>query len=76
MFYLYILKSSKDKKLYIGYTDNLKKRFREHNQGLAKSTKNRIPFDLIYYKAYFSKKDAKFIKTCYQKLLTRLKLNT
>ena len=59
MFYVYILKSKKDNNLYIGYTDNLKQRIKEHNKGLVRSTKPRLPFGLIYYEAYFSKKDAK-----------------
>lgn len=59
MFYVYIIKSKKDNKLYIGVTGDLKRRFREHNQGLNKSTKHRVPFELVYYEAYFSEKDAK-----------------
>lgn len=51
MFYTYVLKSKVDDKLYIGHTDNLKRRFTQHNKGLEKSTKSRIPFDLIYYEA-------------------------
>ena len=59
MFYVYILKSSKDNKLYIGYSTNLKKRFSEHQKGLVISTKPRRPFELIFYEAYKSSKDAK-----------------
>lgn len=51
MFYTYVLKSSKDEKLYIGFTNNLKRRFFEHNQGNIKATKNRRPFQLVYYEA-------------------------
>ena len=59
MFYVYVLKSTKDGKLYIGYTPNLKKRFEEHNGGMVASTKPRIPFVLAYYEAYASEKDAR-----------------
>lgn len=59
MFYVYILKSKKDHNLYIGYTDNLQQRIKDHNKGLVKSTKPRYPFKLIYYEAYRSKADAK-----------------
>jgi putative endonuclease len=59
MFYVYIIKSKKDQKLYIGYTDDLKKRYLEHNKGLVRSTRPRIPFILVYYEAYRSIKDAK-----------------
>jgi len=58
MFFTYILKSSKDKNLYIGYTSDLGKRFKEHNSGLVKSTKSRRPLYLVYYEAYASKQDA------------------
>ncbi len=43
MFYVYILKSRKDRELYFGYTENLVKRLKEHNLGLVRSTKSRIP---------------------------------
>ncbi|OGY43021.1 MAG: hypothetical protein A2729_05660 [Candidatus Buchananbacteria bacterium RIFCSPHIGHO2_01_FULL_39_14] len=43
MYYVYILKSQKDGKLYIGYTNNLKVRLEKHNQGKSFSTKRRGP---------------------------------
>ncbi len=58
MFYVYILKSDKDGKLYYGYTGDLKKRFKEHNLGLVRSTQSRGRFHLVYYEAYTSKQDA------------------
>jgi putative endonuclease len=58
MYYVYILKSSKfQRRIYIGSTNNLKRRFEEHNKGLNKSTKYGIPWKLIYYEAFLSKKD-------------------
>jgi len=67
MYYVYILRSLKDEKLYSGYTADLKTRFSEHNKGKVESTKNRIPFQLIYYEAYLHQQDAtareKFFKT-------------
>ena len=59
MFYVYILRSKKDKKLYTGSTNNLVKRFKEHNSGKVHSTKSRRPLELIYYEAYKSEKDAR-----------------
>ena len=59
MFYVYILKSKKDEKIYIGYTNDLKRRVEEHNSGKNTSTKFRRPFELIYYEAYKSEADAK-----------------
>lgn len=59
MFYLYILGSQKDKDIYISSTNNLKKRFGEHNSGKVLSTKSRIPFDLLYYEAYNTEQEAR-----------------
>ena len=59
MYYVYVLRSLKDKKLYIGYSENLKRRFLEHQNGDVPSTKPRRPFDLIFYEAYKNMKDAK-----------------
>jgi putative endonuclease len=59
MFYVYILKSRKDGDIYIGYTEDLKKRFIEHNKGDVVATKPRRPLELIYYEAYKDKQDAK-----------------
>lgn len=67
MFYIYVLKSTKDNKTYIGWTPDLKKRLVEHNSGLVNSTKPRRPLKLIFYEAFTDKKDAllreKFLKT-------------
>ncbi|MGC9048633.1 MAG: GIY-YIG nuclease family protein [Patescibacteria group bacterium] len=75
MYYLYILLSLKDKKFYIGVTDDLRRRIKEHNLGKVKSTKNRRPLKLIYYEAYLLKSDAlrreKFLKTTEGKRLLR-----
>ena len=59
MYYVYILKSKKDNLLYTGSTNDLKKRFILHNSGKVFSTRNRKPFELIYYEAYKSEKDAR-----------------
>lgn len=59
MFYLYILKSQKDDKLYIGSTNDLRRRLAEHNNGLSQSTKGRRPFELRYYEAFFKEGDAR-----------------
>jgi len=57
MYYLYVLKSLVDERLYIGSTNDLRKRFAEHNKRQNISTKNRAPFKLVYYEAYDSKID-------------------
>lgn len=59
MFYVYILFSEVDKKLYTGFTPNLKSRFKAHTNGFVKSTKYRRPLKLIYYESYDSEQDAR-----------------
>jgi len=59
VFYVYLLKSKKDNRLYIGYSSDLKKRVKMHNSGKVVSTKNRYSLVLIYYEAYRSEKDAR-----------------
>ena len=60
MFYVYAILSQKvGNWLYIGYSDNLKRRFEEHNKGLVKSTRAYRPLRLVYYEAYISELDAR-----------------
>jgi putative endonuclease len=51
MYYVYVIKSLKDDKLYIGHTQDLKKRLEAHNKGEVVSTQKRRPFKLLYYEA-------------------------
>ena len=59
MFYTYIIKSKKNGRLYTGYTNDLRKRFKQHNEGKSVYTKGRGPFELIYYEACTEQKDAR-----------------
>ncbi len=67
MYYVYILYSPKRKILYKGFTEDLKNRIFEHNHGEVQSTKNGVPWDLIYYQGFANKTDARreeiFLKT-------------
>ncbi len=58
MFYTYVIRSKKDNKYYTGTNANLRKRFSEHNGNKVTSTKNRGPFELIYYEGCINKIDA------------------
>lgn len=71
MYYVYLLQSKKvsdstsretrrDKKYYIGHTDNFDKRLEGHNQGLVKSTKHRRPFILVGYEEYDTRDKARW----------------
>jgi len=56
MHYVYVIKNELEK-LYYGYTNNLRKRFFEHNNDKSFSTKGHS-WRLIYYEAYLSREDA------------------
>ena len=55
MYYLYIIKSNIKTWHYIGITDNIEKRLREHNLGKTQSTKPYRPFVLIYKEQFEDK---------------------
>ena len=58
MYYAYILKSKKDNKWYTGATNDLRKRFSQHQNNQVPSTKGRGPFELVYYEACLNQQDA------------------
>ena len=57
-YYVYILRSEKDGKRYIGSTGDVDKRVLQHQQGEVKSTKQRKPLKLIYIEAFDDKHSA------------------
>ena len=77
-YYVYVLRSLVKAWIYIGYTENLKKRFAEHNSGESQSTAKYKPYELIHYEAYKSMKDAKrremYLKTTKGKTTLRTML--
>ena len=58
MYCVYILKSLKKKKYYVGHTSDLKKRLKEHNSGKTKSTKGYIPWIVVHKEKYVTKPEA------------------
>ncbi len=58
MHWIYIIKSNPYGKLYIGSTDNLVRRLKEHNDGQNKSTKPYLPWKIAYTEGYFLREDA------------------
>jgi putative endonuclease len=58
MIYTYLLQSKKDKKWYTGCTNDLRKRFKLHNENQIRATKHRGPFQLVYYEACLDEQDA------------------
>jgi putative endonuclease len=58
MYYVYILKSLKDGKYYIGSSSDVQSRLAFHNAGKQRSTKYRIPFVLIYTEQFQCRTEA------------------
>jgi putative endonuclease len=78
-FYIYVLKSERDKQFYVGYTKNLKNRIKEHNSGNVVSTKKRIPLNLVYWEGCLNQNDAlkreKYLKTAWGKRYIKNRLH-
>lgn len=79
MFYVYVLRSKKDSKLYTGFSADLKRRLVEHNQGKVNSTKYRIPLELMYYEAFqnelMARRQELFYKTGQGRRILKKRLN-
>lgn len=58
-FYTYVLLSRVDREHYIGYTNDLRRRLKEHRESKSFATRYRLPMDLIYYESCLVKDDAK-----------------
>ena len=69
MFTCYIIYSYKDKKLYVGHTNNIERRIKEHTEGKIKSTKERRPLTIIHCEVFSTRSEAikreKFFKSLY-----------
>ena len=56
--YFYVV-ACRDESFYAGYTNNLERRVKMHNQGKgAKYTRGRTPVDLVYYETFETKTEA------------------
>jgi predicted GIY-YIG superfamily endonuclease len=58
MYYVYIIKSEAEDWRYVGFTSDLRERFKHHNQGKVASTKNHRPFKMASYIAVENKEIA------------------
>ncbi len=66
-YYVYILKSLKDGNLYIGKTNDIKRRIEEHNSGQTQSLKNRIPLILLESIECYDEPSARKLEKEYKK---------
>ncbi len=67
MAFVYLSKSLKDNKKYIGSTNNLQRRIKEHQNGLVRSTKYRRPLILLGYQICNDVKEAAFLERKYKR---------
>ncbi|HVZ67255.1 MAG TPA: GIY-YIG nuclease family protein [Patescibacteria group bacterium] len=60
MYFVYIIKSLVNEKVYVGYTGKtVEERLKEHNSGSNKWTKSSKPFKIVYYEKFICEEDAK-----------------
>ncbi|MFC5682657.1 GIY-YIG nuclease family protein [Flavobacterium sp. MAHUQ-51] len=57
-YYVYVLESEKDGRLYKGHTSDIDKRIKEHNSGKTKSTKAYRPWNLVYFEVFDTREEA------------------
>jgi len=66
-YFVYILQSEIDGRLYKGHTNDIDKRIEEHNSGKTKSTKGYKPWELVYFETFGTREEAilheKYFKT-------------
>lgn len=57
-FYVYVLRSIKFERNYIGFTKDINNRLKQHNSGHTKSTKPYKPWKLLFFETYSTKIEA------------------
>ena len=58
MFYVYVLRSGKTGRRYIGFCEDLDDRLRRHNAGESKATKHGIPWTLLHAEGFATRSAA------------------
>ncbi len=66
-YYVYILRSQKSGKTYVGQTSNLEQRLQAHNTGMSPYTKGRGPWEIVFFEEFKTRSEAmqreKYFKT-------------
>jgi putative endonuclease len=58
MFYVYVLRSSKTGRRYVGSCENIGDPLRRHNAGHAKATRHGIPWILVHSESFSNRAEA------------------
>ena len=78
-YFVYILLSKKDQKLYVGCTKDTNQRLIDHNSGKVTATKLRRPFVIIYQEKFKNKGEAfnreRFLKSLWSARFKKKILN-
>ena len=59
MYIVYVLKSSSKNFRYVGMTNNLERKLKEHVSGYSKTTKRFLPVEFIYKEEYKTRTEAR-----------------
>lgn len=59
MFYVYILRSKTNSKIYTGFSNNLKQRISQHFAGDVHTRHRMGKLELVFYEAFVNEKDAR-----------------
>ena len=76
MYFIYVLKSLKDNRTYVGYTNNVEERLKKHNSGQVKSTKYRQPLELLFSEEFKTSQEARKKELYWKNGRGRRKLKT
>jgi len=75
IYFVYAIESQLDFRIYVGFTDNIRRRINEHNDGLTKSTKGYRPWKLVYCERVtgrlMARQREKYLKSGYGKELLK-----
>jgi putative endonuclease len=58
LFYIYIIRSLRTQRYYVGSTQNVEHRLREHNAGKSSSTRAGVPWKLIHTEIFETRSEA------------------
>ena len=71
MMYVYVIRSEKDGRFYVGMSGNVEKRVKEHTNGRTKSTKGYTPWKLFFFEEHanrlIARKREKYLKSGFGK---------
>ena len=64
---VYAIQSEVSNRVYVGQTDDLDRRLKEHNHGRAKSTKHEAPWKILAVEFFYERSKARWCESCLKK---------